>query len=97
MAKTTNINIRTNSETKERVEKLFGSFGITVTDAINIFLHQSLMVGGFPFEVKRPPYNEETELLIKEVIELMVDKIQTKRDSSSPEIFKKLNDEMDIE
>ncbi|MEN6351200.1 MAG: type II toxin-antitoxin system RelB/DinJ family antitoxin [Syntrophomonas sp.] len=46
MAKTADINIRIDPETKTRVERLFAKFGITVTDTVNIFLHQSLMVGG---------------------------------------------------
>jgi len=61
MAKTANINIRIDPETKARSEQLFAKFGITVTDAVNIFLHQSLMVGGLPFEMKQPGYNTDTE------------------------------------
>ncbi len=45
MAKTANINIRIDPETKSNVEKLFSAFGITITDAINIFLHKALMEG----------------------------------------------------
>ena len=52
MAKTANINVRIDPETKASAEQLFSSFGITVTDAINIFLHKSLMEGGLPFEMK---------------------------------------------
>ena len=37
MAKTTNINLRIEPSTKTQAEELFSSFGITVTDAINIF------------------------------------------------------------
>lgn len=45
MAKTANINIRIDPETKSSAEKLFASFGITITDAINIFLRKSIMEG----------------------------------------------------
>lgn len=45
MAKTANINIRIDPETKSNAEKLFSAFGITITDAINIFLHKALMEG----------------------------------------------------
>ena len=38
MAKTANINIRIEPETKKSAEELFSSFGITLTDAVNIFL-----------------------------------------------------------
>ena len=70
MAKTANINIRIDPETKAGVESLYGSFGITVTDAINMFLRQSLMVGGLPFELKQPRYNAETEAAIHECDEM---------------------------
>ena len=53
VAKTANIN--------DIIEKLFSSFGITITDAINIFLRKSIMEGGLPFEVKQPRYNAETD------------------------------------
>ncbi|WP_269212816.1 type II toxin-antitoxin system RelB/DinJ family antitoxin [Schaalia sp. lx-100] len=37
MPKTAHINIRVKPEIKEDAELLFSSFGISVTDAINIF------------------------------------------------------------
>lgn len=66
MARTANINIRTEPETKSGAEQLFASFGISVSDAVNIFLHQSLMVGGLPFEVRQPRFNAETEAAMRE-------------------------------
>ena len=51
MAKTSNINIRIDPDIKEQAEHLFSKFGITITDAINMFLHQSINVGGIPFEL----------------------------------------------
>lgn len=59
MAKTSNINIRIEPEKKKAAEALFSSFGITITDAINIFLNMSIMQGGFPFEIKQTPYDRE--------------------------------------
>ena len=41
MAKTANLNIRVDPEIKSSAEALFSSFGLTVSDAVNIFLHQS--------------------------------------------------------
>ena len=38
MAKTAMINIRIEPEIKADIEKLFSSFGITVSDAVNIFI-----------------------------------------------------------
>ena len=67
MAKTTNINIRIEPEIKTKVESLFSQFGITVSDAVNIFFRQSLMQGGLPFQVQIPGYNAETLAAIEDV------------------------------
>ena len=67
MAKTTNINIRTEPDVKQRIENLFSQFGITVSDAVNIFFHQSLMQGGLPFQMQIPEYNAETLAAIDDV------------------------------
>lgn len=49
MSKNAVINIRTEKEKKEALEALYGKFGITVSDAVNIFFNVSLMKGGLPF------------------------------------------------
>jgi len=82
MAKTASLNIRIDPETKTSAEKLYGSFGITVTDAVNMFLHQSLLVGGLPFDLKKPRYNAETEAAIHEAKDIMAGKIAAEKYSS---------------
>lgn len=52
MAKSANINVRIDPKTKEEAEKIFLSFGITTSDAINIFMKKVIMVGGIPFEMR---------------------------------------------
>ena len=52
MADTTNFSVRMDSEVKQQCEELFNDLGMTLTTAINVFLRQSLRVGGFPFEVR---------------------------------------------
>ncbi len=52
MAKTASINMRIDPEFKKKVEKMFNELGLTTTEAINIFLHQSLIQGGLPFDVR---------------------------------------------
>ena len=61
MAKTAVINVRTDDETKQAIEKLYSAFGITISDAINIFFKKSLMENGLPFDMQishpvRPPF-----------------------------------------
>jgi DNA-damage-inducible protein J len=67
MSKDAELHIRVNKETKDDAETLFSSFGITVTDAVNMFLYKALMVGGIPFDLVQPRYNAETETAMQEV------------------------------
>lgn len=39
------------SEVKEQAEALYNDLGLTLSTAVNIFMRQSLRVGGFPFEL----------------------------------------------
>lgn len=93
MAKTANINVRIDPETKSGVEQLFSSFGITVTDAINIFLHKALMEGGLPFEVKQPRFNAETEAAIEEARLMSEGEIRPRQYASARELFEDLDSE----
>jgi len=91
MAKTANLNIRIDPDTKENAEMLFKSFGITVSDAVNIFLHQSLMVGGLPFDMKLTRYNAETEAAMQEANLIASGKIPAKGYSSARALFEELD------
>lgn len=92
MAKTANINIRIDPLIKADAEELFGGFGITVTDAVNMFLHQSLMVGGLPFELKQPRYNAVTEQAMAEARAIQRGEIEAKSYSSLGELLEELDD-----
>ena len=78
MARNANLYIRTDAETKIGAEQLFASFGITITDAVNMFLRQSLLVGGLPFELRQPRYNAKTEAAMQEARDIMSGKIKSK-------------------
>ena len=67
MPKTSVINIRIEPETKKHVENLFLKFGISISDAVNIFFHQSLMQGGLPFKMQLPKPNPETIAAMEDV------------------------------
>jgi len=60
MADTTNFSVRMDSELKRECESLYGELGMTLTTAINVFLRQSLRVGGLPFDLKVGQPNKET-------------------------------------
>ena len=54
------IQFRTDETTKAQSGEIFQQIGITMSDAINMFLRQSIMHGGLPFELKIPGYNAAT-------------------------------------
>lgn len=97
MAKTANINIRVDPDTKNGAEKVFENFGITLSDAITIFLRKSIMEGGLPFEMKQPRYNSETEAAIQEARDIMEGKKSAKVYSSVRELFSELDNEIGAE
>ena len=51
MAKTERVTARVEPDVKEKADQLFRSCGISMSDAINMFLHQSLKANGLPFSV----------------------------------------------
>lgn len=60
MANTTNFSVRMDSDIKKQCEAVYGELGINLTTAINVFLRQSIRVGGFPFDVRLEQPNRET-------------------------------------
>ena len=97
MTKTANLNMRIDPQTKKSAEQLFATFGITISDAINIFLRQSLLVGGLPFEMKQPRYNTETETAMQEAREIITGEKKSKGYSTVDELFNELDAEYKAE
>ena len=52
-----NYSLRLNGDIKTQSEDLYRSLGMSLSTAIQVFLKKSLLVGGFPFEVRHslPP------------------------------------------
>ena len=93
MAKTANINIRIDPEVKSTVDGIFSHFGITVADAVNIFLHKVIIVGGMPFDLTLPKYNEETLAAIQEARDIASGKIKAKSYASVKEMVAEIDAE----
>lgn len=93
MAKTAIINIRIDPETKSSAEKLYASFGISLSDAVNIFLRQSMMVGGLPFEMKQPRYNAATEAAMQEAKDIASGKVSAKKFKSAHDLIEDIDKE----
>jgi DNA-damage-inducible protein J len=82
MAKTAVINVRTEPEIKTQVENLYKSMGVSLSDAINMFLYKSIDFNGLPFELCREIPNAETIAAMKEAEDIGSGKIPSKSYSS---------------
>ena len=63
MKQTTSIKL--DSDVKQEAQKIFAQLGLTLGEAVNLFLNQVRLNKGLPFEVKIP--NEETLQAMQEV------------------------------
>lgn len=43
---------RTSGEVKERATEIYSKWGLSLSDAINVFLVKSVEVGGLPFDMR---------------------------------------------
>ena len=58
MTKNETLHIRVNEGVKFRAENTLSLLGLSISEAVNMLLHQISLVGGLPFEVKIPPAPE---------------------------------------
>lgn len=63
---TTNLNIRTDKDVKERAELLFAELGLNMTTAVNLFLRTAIRENGIPFALKLDTPSEVTASAIEE-------------------------------
>lgn len=49
---TAEVKIRTTAQIKADAAAIYARWGISLSDAINIFLAKSIEVGGFPFDMR---------------------------------------------
>lgn len=57
---TTPTQVRIDSDIKIQANNLFAKLGLDMSSAINLFLHQCVLLDGLPFAVKMPQYSEQT-------------------------------------
>lgn len=60
MSKTDTLHIRVEPNVKQRAEKTLSDLGLSITEAINVFLNQVILNDGIPFEIRKPRFNKET-------------------------------------
>lgn len=75
--KTDMFRFRINPEIRRQVEEVYAKNGLTFTQAINIFIQQSLNAGGFPFQVSE----ENAELVRAKAMERLMKELDAGKNS----------------
>ena len=58
MAKTDTLHIRIEPSVKARAEQTLNDLGLSITEAVNVFLNQVILHNGIPFKIEKPKYKE---------------------------------------
>ena len=72
MAKSEIYTLQIDSSLKEQAEALFSSLGLTLEEAITLFLEATILHGGFPFPVDQTRY----KLALQEARDILSGKLQ---------------------
>lgn len=83
-------NIRIDSNVKKQATALFKGLGMTLSEATNIFLRQSILRGGLPFAVEYPKADKKVEY--KPTKELLLAVAEANDISAHPENYKGYDD-----
>ena len=67
LSEKTRTNVYLDTDMKKQAQKIFKQYGMGLSDAFNIFLSQSVMEKGIPFQIKIP--NEDTAKVIQDARE----------------------------
>ena len=86
--KTATFQMRINPEVKRRVEAVYASQGLSFTDAVNIFIQQSLNDNGLPFLVS--PAN--AEFMKAKAMRRLLEEVQKGLDSAEKDGWLTLED-----
>lgn len=54
MVKNETLHIRVNGEAKSNAQKTLDVLGLSLSEVVNMLIHQIPLVGGIPFEIKVP-------------------------------------------
>ncbi|MBU3626751.1 type II toxin-antitoxin system RelB/DinJ family antitoxin [Polynucleobacter sp. JS-Safj-400b-B2] len=82
-AQTSMLHIRVDEDTKEQAAEALNSMGLSVSDAVRLFLRRVVIEQAFPIELKVP--NAETVAAMKESRKMMAKR--NARFNSATELF----------
>jgi DNA-damage-inducible protein J len=73
MPKTASLNIRLDADIKKAAEAVYSHYGLSLAEAVTVFIHQSCNIGGLPFDLRPKRPNSETLAAMAEAEEITHD------------------------
>ena len=67
MPKTDTLHIRVKPDVKAKAEQTLRDLGLSITEAVNVFLNQVILQEGIPFKIEKPRFNKETLQAMEDV------------------------------
>jgi len=93
MTKTASLNIRLNPEVKKTAEAVYAHYGLSLAEAVTVFIHQSCNLVGLPFDLRPTVPNAVTLAAIEEVQEMKRNPHLHKSFDSVEALFEDLDDD----
>lgn len=89
MTTTKMLHIRVDDDLRDDAAAVFGSLGLSTSDAVRLFLHRAVVSQGLPLELKVP--NEQTHLALLEAQQIR--KARSARFDTPDKLFADLNEQ----
>ena len=99
MAKAETLHIRVNEQVKANAEETLDMLGISISEAVNMFLCQVNLTGGLPFAVKLPAPERiivRSKSDLESKLDEAEDNLRAGRVSSAEDVFEKLRNKQII-
>ena len=62
----TQLQLRVDEEIKKKASAIYQDLGLSLSDAVNVFLRKSISAGGFPFDVRKSPFEQRMDQATEE-------------------------------
>ncbi|MDR0848708.1 MAG: type II toxin-antitoxin system RelB/DinJ family antitoxin [Propionibacteriaceae bacterium] len=97
MAATATINAKVEPAEKAAFTQTAEALGLSPSSAIKVFARAFIEWGGFPFDVRQPRFNAETEAAFQEAQDIIDGKVAAKSYTSFDAFLADLSDDRDTD
>jgi len=95
--KSANVNVRLYPEIKQEAENIFAFHGLSLPEAITVFINHACHAGGFPFDLKGARWQDPTSLAaLEESKQIEANPSAYKSYKSAEELFAALDSNDDV-